>query len=415
MLRTFRELIKDTRANIIAITAVGAASLVGGSGLAVDAVYWYLWKRQLQQAVDSGALAGAYALAAGLEVTPAATLDITKNSNTTITVQKVSAPPTSGAYSGNTSAVEVIATTSRELPFSSMFLDAPPTIRSRAVAAFVSGGEHCVISLAKTGIGVSVAGTAKILLTCGVAANSVDIDAIDLDGGSWLTGSPLSSVGGIEYNADNIPSDTNLNPYGLPQIDPIASRNLAPPASPAACTENNFQVQPSTSATISPGRYCNGMSLKGNVTMNPGVYIIDKGEFHISSQASVLGEGVTIILTGDNANNMATARFQGGADVELRAPTQSENATWHSILIYQNQIGAKAMSELVGDSDFNLEGVVYMPNGSLKFAGSSGQHADCLLLVAYRLQMTGETSLATDCDIEYQDFDTSGRRMRIVE
>lgn len=408
------ELARNTKANILAIGAFGAFAMIGGGGLAVDAVYWYLWKRQLQQAVDSGALAGAYALSSGLAVSAAAADDIDKNSNTAIVVQSVTSPPASGAYAADATAVEVIATTSQELPFTSLFL-APPTIRSRAVSAFVSAGEHCIISLAETGIGVNVAGTADVLLNCGVAANSVSGNAIDLDGSSWLTGSPLSSVGGIDYQTSNIPSTTDLNPYGLAQSDPLASRNLLPPSSPAGCAANNYEVRPRDTLTISPGRYCNGLALKGTVTMSPGVYIIDKGEFYVASSATVIGDGVTIILTGDNANNMATARLAGGAELSLRAPTSAEDATWYNILMFQDQIGSSTRSEIAGNSLLDMEGIIYMPGSTVRFAGTSGQHSECLLLVAHRVVLTGTTSLTNNCPSDYDGLDLSGRRMRIVE
>lgn len=408
-------LARDTSANILAIGGFGAMAMVGGGGLAVDAVSWYLWKRQLQQAVDSGALAGSYALSEGRDVTAAAGDDIDKNDNTNIIVQAVNAPPASGAWSGSSTAVEVIATTQRSLPFSSVFLATPPTITSRAVAAFVSEGEHCIISLADSGIGVNVSGTGDVLLGCGVGANSQSANAIKLEGSSWLAASPLSAVGGIEYGSNNLPGTTDLNPYGLALEDPLASRNLTPPASPAACTANAFEVSPNQTVTLSPGRYCNGFALKGTVTLSPGVYIVDQGEFYISSQAAVTGEGVTIILTGTNANNVATANFAGGADISMRAPTAAEDAVWENILIYQDHRGSSTRSELAGGSDFDMEGIVYMPGSTIRFAGNSGQHSECLLMVAHRVLLTGTVSLDNQCPSGFDDLDLSGRRMRIVE
>lgn len=408
-------LARDTSANILAIGGFGALAMVGGGGLAVDAVSWYLWKRQLQQAVDSGALAGSYALSAGQDATAAAGDDIDKNENTVITLQAVNTPPTSGAWTSSSTAVEVIATTQRPLPFTSIFMPTPPVIQSRAVAAFVSEGEHCIISLATSGIGVNVSGTANVLLGCGVGANSESADAIKLEGSSWLAASPLSAVGGIEYGSTNIPNTTNLNPYGLALNDPLASRGLTPPSTPSGCTANAFEVTPKQTVTLDPGRYCNGLALKGTVTLNPGVYIVDQGELYITSHADITGEGVTFILTGNNTNNIATANFAGGAEISLRAPTAAENATWENILIYQDHRGSATRSELVGGSDFEMEGIVYMPGSTMRFAGNAGQHADCLLMVAHRVILTGTTSFDNNCPSDYDDLDLSGRRMRIVE
>lgn len=55
----------DVRGNVLVVVAIGTTSLVGAAGIGVDTVQWYLWKRQLQQAVDSGAMAGALSLYTG--------------------------------------------------------------------------------------------------------------------------------------------------------------------------------------------------------------------------------------------------------------------------------------------------------------------------------------------------------------
>src|SRR5207244_6638906 len=68
--------------------------------------------------------------------------------------------------------------------------------------------------------------------------------------------------------------------------------------------------------------FCNGLSVSsGNsVTLSPGTYIINGGSFSIAGNASISGNGVTIILTG-SGSNYATASISGGADVTLTAPT----------------------------------------------------------------------------------------------
>lgn len=415
MKRTLKRLLRDTRGNILAVGAAGSFALVGGAGLAVDGVNWYLWKRQLQQAVDSGSLAGAYAMHQGADVDASARDDIARNANTVVIVESITAPPSSGAYSGNAGAVEVIASTSRKLPFSSLFLATPPTIRARAVATSISEGEHCIISLAGDGVGVNVAGTADVQLGCGVAANSAGSQSIYLEGSSWLDGSPLNAVGGIVSGSSNTPSNTDMHPYGIAQRDPIAPRNLQVPLEPSTCTATNFEAPPNRSATIAPGRYCGGLSLKGDVVMQPGVYLIDRGQFYVASQASITGEGVTIILTGDGPSNIATTDIAGGADINLRAPTASEDPTWKNILFFQDPRGSTNQSTMAGDSNFDMEGVIYMPNGTIRFAGSSGQHSDCLLLVAHRVALAGSTSLDNTCSVDYDDFDFANRRIRVVE
>ena len=415
MKRFLKRLLRDTRGNILVIGAAGSFALCGGAGLAVDAVNWYLWKRQLQQAVDSGSLAGAYALSQGMEVESSATADLEKNSPAGVVIERIANPPSSGAYSGDTRAVEIIATTSHALPFSSLFLASPPVIRARSVSASVAEGEHCIISLAGDGIGVNVAGSADINLGCGVAANSAGSHAIYLEGSSWLNASPLSSVGGIASGSTNTPASTNRHPYGPIQSDPLAPRNLQVPQEPASCSASNFEAPPNRTTTLVPGRYCDGLSLKGDALMQPGVYVIDRGTFYIASQASVTGDGVTIILTGDGPSNIAITDIAGGANITMRAPTELEDPLWKNILFFQDPRGSSSISKMAGGSLFHMEGFVYMPRGEVQFAGSSGQHAECLLMVARRVMLAGVTSLDNTCPADYDDLDTSSRRIRVVE
>ena len=415
MRKLLQRLKRDMRGNIMVMVGAGASVMIGGAGLGVDTVQWYLWKRQLQQAVDSGALAGALALSQGGGYDTAVRSDLTANANTTVTVESISNPPATGAWTGNTNAVEVIATTSRALPFSSLFLSSAPIIRARAVAASASAGEHCVIALASTGTGISVPGSADVQLGCGVAANSEGSKAIDLSGTSMLEASPLSSVGGISATPDNYPAGTDLQPYGPPQADPLAGRGLTVPTTPSVCKANSFQTQPSEVVSITPGRFCNGMALKGDVTMAPGVYIIDRGSFQVNSQARVRGNGVTIVLTGSATNNIATVDIMGGATVNLKAPTAAQDPYWRSILFFQDPRASESANNIAGGSTLELEGVLYMRRGNLDFTGNSGQHTECLLIVANRVSLSGTTQLDNDCPTDYSDINLSSRRVRVVE
>ncbi len=415
--KCLKDLRRDARANVIAISAGGLFAMVGGAGVGVDTVQWYLWKRQLQQAVDSGATAGALTLAQGGSYSNSADRELDRNANEalSVSVESITNPPTTGAYTADGNAVEVIATTSRTLPFSSLFLETAPVIRSRAVATVVNGGEYCVVALADNGVGVNVAGSANVQLGCGVAADSAGQYAIDFDGGAYLDAPYLHAVGGIEASSSNIPDGTDLKPYGLPIGDPLASQNYQVPSLPSSCTANNMEVTPRQTVTLTPGRYCNGITLKGTVTMSPGVYIIDRGSFNIESQATVVGDGVTIILTGDTPSNVADIRLAGGADIDLSAPTAAENPTWKNILFFQDPMGSDTESVLAGDSYLDLEGVVYFPDGDVRFTGSSGQHSECLLLVAHRVTFTGDGSLENNCPSDFDDLDLSARFVRLVE
>jgi len=407
------EIIHDTRGNVIGLACIGLVSLVGGAGLGVDTVQWFLWNQQLQQGVEAGALGGAYALSHGGAVAPSARREVNRNANLALAIEAINSPPGSGALRGQRDAVEVIASTTRALPFSSLFI-ATPTIRARAVATIIGVGDYCVLALAPTGVGVELGGTASVDLNCGLASNSVASDSVLLRGSSLLSADPVSSAGGLS-GASNLAAGTTQLLYGNPQPDPFASRNLAVPTSPSTCTQNNFRVLSGRTDNIGPGRYCNGMDIQGTVNLAPGVYIVDRGNFSVGSQARVTGSGVTIVLTGSTTSSIATIIVNGGASLDLTAPTEFENSYWQDILFFQDPRGTSAQSRINGGGTMDLEGVFYMPNGTIQYSGNAGSSATCLFFVAYRVSLAGTSDFGNNCPQGYDDSKPRVRRVRIVE
>ena len=81
----------DKRGNAMIIAAAALPLLIGSAGLATDTIQWALWKRQLQRAADSAAIAGVYdrvAAEGATTNTPAAvTKDLGLNNHTGMTLQ----------------------------------------------------------------------------------------------------------------------------------------------------------------------------------------------------------------------------------------------------------------------------------------------------------------------------------------
>src|SRR6187399_827058 len=60
MRELLRKLWNNDRGNALVLAAAGLPLLIGSAGLATDTIQWALWKRQLQRAADSAAIAGVY-------------------------------------------------------------------------------------------------------------------------------------------------------------------------------------------------------------------------------------------------------------------------------------------------------------------------------------------------------------------
>jgi hypothetical protein len=195
---------RDLRGNVLIVTAIGAAPTVGAAGLGVDTIQWFLAKRQLQQAAGSGALAGAMSHYRGFTIADPVSNTIDRNFPYVVTLERVVSPPAVGAYAGDPRAVEVLISVNRKLPFSGIFMENTPVIRTRAVATAMAVGEPCVIATATDGIGIDVFGNADVNLDCPVASNSPQDVSVDVSGTGYLDTNLIISVGGIDWAAARI-------------------------------------------------------------------------------------------------------------------------------------------------------------------------------------------------------------------
>src|SRR5512133_3551477 len=84
MISFFRKVLRDKRGNALVIAGAALPLVIGSAGLASDTIQWVLWKRQLQRAADSAAIAGVYAKVEGQSVSSAVSTDLSKNQNTGI-------------------------------------------------------------------------------------------------------------------------------------------------------------------------------------------------------------------------------------------------------------------------------------------------------------------------------------------
>src|SRR5919107_669641 len=112
MLSFLKKLWRNKRGNALAIAGAALPLIVGSAGLATDTIQWTLWKRQLQRAADSGALAGVYGKLASQTVTTGACSgsspvqrDITLNNHVGITTTCTVATPVNWSGTNDNNAV----------------------------------------------------------------------------------------------------------------------------------------------------------------------------------------------------------------------------------------------------------------------------------------------------------------------
>ena len=399
VLRRLRAFLRDTSGNYAIIGALISPVLIGAAGLATEGGLWYHTRQTLQGAADSAALSAAAQY--GLNVT--ANLDYQADSvvatygyvdgaaGTTVTVHR---PASTGAYTGNSKSVEVIVTTTKARLLSSLFGRGNITITGRAVALPGSDGTGCVLSLnASAAGGVSSKGTSAVALSaCSLYDNSNNASALINGGSATIDAESVNVVGNIS-GGSGITTANGVNLGVSAASDPYA--NVPEPAV-GSCDYNNKTYK--NTHTIDPGVYCNGIQLNAGavVTMNPGVYIIDRGSLQIAGGATLTGTGVTIFFTSSTGSNYADARINGGAVVQLTAPN---SGTYSGIAMFGDRDMPVGTSfKFNGGTDQVLDGAVYVPKGDIEYAGgANNSKVKCTQLIGDTISFVGNSTLKINC------------------
>lgn len=408
-----KRLLKDRKGAVALIMAAATPIIVGGLGLSIDTIQWTLTKRQMQRQADSGAIAGAYGLAQGRSVAAVVADDLARNAFVDLTNDPVvENAPTAGPQAGNSRAVRVALSTNVNLPFTGFFLNGPLTIPAEATASLVANGEFCALSLeTANATGITLWGNSTVNLGCGMATNSVSANAVAAGGSSTVSATPIAAVGGVPQSSNYAPG-TVLIPYAVPQPDPF----LALPDPTVSGGVQNGNVNSNQTRTLNPGTY-NGMDLKGNVTLNPGTYVIDGGDLSIGAQAKVTGSGVTFVLTSKtaatNPNSIGQIKMNGGATVNLTAPS---SGTYQGVLIYQDRRAALSnqSNKVNGNSASKLQGAVYVASQEVEFTGTTGLNTNCFQLVARRITWSGNSAITNVCPAGSGAQSFTGTAVRLV-
>jgi Flp pilus assembly protein TadG len=409
MIRFIKRIWHDRRGNALAIAAAALPLVVGSAGLASDTIQWALWKRQLQRAADSAALAGVYALSQTKNATDAANRDLAVNSHVGIALTKsIEPPPTSGPYAGDTTAVRVTLSVQKKLGFSSIFMSAVPTITATATAKLVDDGEYCVVALAKTGTGINIGGSSDVTMGCGAIANSSDpIESVDTNGSAHnFVADPVAAAGGMPSSINGV---TDLDPWSPPLPDPFANKYPTDVPSGTSCTNFNHPSKSNADGSMKPGCYNNFNPGNGTTVLSPGVYYLNSTDISLSGQQRLVGTGVTLIFTGSDPGSIT---MNGESSMNLAAPT---TGTYAKMLIIQAANADAGNANLInGNNNTSLDGAVYLPNGDITFSGDSAQSTKCAMVVALRVTFTGNTNIQNDTTGCTADQTIVGKSVRLV-
>ncbi len=393
--------VRDQRGVSAIIFALVLPALIGFVGISVEVGLWFARKRSLQAAADAGAMAGALVLYQGGTWASAQTAasDFAVRNGAVAANVTSNNPPTSGAYTADTTAVEVLLTESQTLLFSAVFLSTAVTVNARAVARAGTQALGCVVALdSSASAAVHLDSNAEMELNgCGLTVNSSSSNALQMDSNSELEADFARITGNYDLNGNATLGSTPATTGATATADPYA--DLTNPTPSGACTETNYSLGANQTDTIGPGRYCGGFSMSSNssATMTAGTYYIDGGTFSMSSNTVLTAtSGVTIILTGSGAD-WAEININSNAVINITAPT---SGTYEGIAIMQDQDApSTATNTLNSNVVITVTGALYFPNTQLQMDSNSviqstgGGTSGCGLIVADTISMNSNAAI----------------------
>ena len=391
------------------VVGLSMSALMGGAALALDVGLWYNDKRIAQGAADSAAFSAAVDYAAG---DTAANVKATAKAiaaqygqvdGTGGVAVTVNTPPKSGTHTTTTGAIEVIIQRT-ETPFFSSFFTSAAAVASRAVAvpaSTSSSGQYCVLALdSSSATTVSTAGVSASngvtidISTCGLQVNATGSDALYVTGGATIKAATVSLSGNYTVSNGGSLQVSGATTTSAPTMaDPYA--NVTVPT-PGSCAATNSWGSGGT-YTISPGTFCNGMTISNGakVTMNAGVYIVDRGSFYLTGGATLTATaGVTIVLTSSSGSNYATASIDNGTTINITAP--SSGATKGLAFFQDRRAAATGTDNFAGGTSMTVNGALYFPAQMVNFSNGATA-ATCTQLIAYRVTYTGGAKLMDNC------------------
>ncbi|GAA3891361.1 pilus assembly protein TadG-related protein [Sphingomonas limnosediminicola] len=421
MIAFFGKLWRNNRGNTLAIAAAAMPLFIGAAGLATDTIQWTLWKRQLQRAADSAAIAGVYNRedASGATTTTKAAVDHDLGLNLhSFYALKSSATdypdcsnkckvefPTDTTYSYN--AVKVTIAIQQPLTFSSFFMSTAPTITAVSTAAAIAaGGDACVEALetnsGKTGI-TNNGNTDIYMPDCVMFSNSPSANSASAGGSSKVNALAVAAVGGIAQSKNWTVG--SYRPYSPKLPDPFAKVN--PDPADMNCTTDALDdgMTAAKFKSYAAGTNCfSSLSVRSNKSLNldsvigagtKTIYINGGG---VDFQGDFTCTSCTIVMTNKDPSQTATI---GGMDanakanINVTAPDKNCGCTFKGIAFYQDRRATdSATNKINGGSGSAIIGAVYFPSQELWYNGNGTTAAICTMIVSRRVTFIGNSTVS---------------------
>jgi hypothetical protein len=259
-------------------------------------------------------------------------------------------------------------------------------------------GNTCVTALGKSdklsvGFRELSRDTIVSLATCDLYNASREAESTELLSGARLSARNIFLSGGYALAPDAVMTASRyLSTHTAPVVDSYA--RLEVPAYPG-CTRTRYRLGEQRTETISPGIYCGGIAVAGGATLNlePGTYILDRGNFVVSDNSTVSGQGVTLSLTSRTRSSYGAIDIRPGSTLGVTAPALGAAAGIPGIAIWSTDM---PRPPAIGKTQ-NINGAIYLPGRQVKYSGGSASVTRCSQLIAQTVTFTGNSYFRHDC------------------
>ncbi|MGI4978618.1 MAG: pilus assembly protein TadG-related protein [Janthinobacterium lividum] len=391
----------DRRGTVAIMTAILGGALAGFVALATDVGTWEADRSAMQGAADQAAMAASYAIASGTPAAQKEARGLAAASGFLDGVAGVSVavniPPQSGADAGVARAIEVVISRPQQLLLCAMVTGAPPMATARAVA--VPGPVNtCIMALAPFSPGITGIGLGTVAANCNIYVNSTvspgncDVSltgAVALVGYDVFLGQPPCTGVGIT----SVAAAHRLRINAAPAADPYAARTIPAPTAPCMPAPTLLQfLQPVL--TLNPGTYCGDIVAKGNVVLNPGVYVFDNASLLLLVPATLTGSGVSLVFTSSTGSGYGTLVAAVPVTLNLTAMTTGPTA---GIAIWLDPAGRQSLVLATALTVLNITGAIYAPAYSSIVNVLGITSMPCTQVIAGQIIFAGVTTVRHNC------------------
>jgi hypothetical protein len=290
----------------------------------------------------------------------------------------------------------------RQSRFSSTLPRQLQTARVTAVVPEGSTRNTCVMALGRNGklsvgFGEPSHNTIVSLTACDLYNASRETGSTELLEGASLTARNIFLSGGYALSAGSVMTASRyLTTHTSPVADPYL--RLEVPSYPG-CTRTRYRLDERKTETISPGIYCGGIEVAGGATLSldPGTYILDRGNFAVGGNSTVNGTGVTLVLTSRTGSNYGAINIRAGSTVTITAPALGAAAGIPGIAIWVDGDQPAAIDTFEGGSTQNINGAIYLPHRQVNYSGGAPSATRCSQLIAQAVTFTGNSYFRHDC------------------